>query len=1348
MSRLKKFFRSPITYICMAVVVAAAVVCACCLTLIPRGKKPNKPEVEILTPQQKEFLQAIANNQSSSSEVEVFSCSFADGLFEDNQKILNVFYCDDTRAVVEVETTTIDGLVTIVEKTIEVFEVQNGVATAFVVGDTLEDCSYVSCDGVNLVLSRTVEYSDGTKTTQGLVDLETKSVVVDFETYDEIAFANGHMMLLRDASDDEDDVSLFELSFYKNGEMELVVQNVFEYKYFDSFVSVFSLDEYAIYFVDETITKGFAVADIVYESDSADAVEINGQTYEPNLYWEDIQQINNEKYYLNIILIGTEQDHNYEERDGVLVDYYKNFNYEIDFNKKTVELMTKQDCRYNYTYFGSANAYAVTKYSFQTTDAAYETSYYDARGNLFWTIENGEVLHSFGDTLVLKTKTEVCICDQKLNHLLDIKSDTMMYFSGDFLIYSIDGGYRVSDKNGKNLINSFADYISGNVNGKLLYGTYGETDWSMHLLDTKTGFVSDVDDIDSAVYTDLIGVECLLIEENGAAFAYTSQKTYCCEELETKKVGNNIFLQLVLGNYEFAQIKLQQNHLEVSVDSEYQTENVDDQVIYISDDFEISDLTGASWGERKDKIVLAIKWPGATSESWPKTIYPNDNHTNVEVTSGNFKLVASWSYTTKGHKGWGNAWGLDLGKTCDFNYTSNTGYEIYKIDFRQKKRKGDGGGDVTGVQWTLEKYNKGESAGYSVCSGADSNPGIVSGSYAKSVSSGKEYYHLQYETSTYIDEGNMWVDVYLRPRTYTLNYNSHGGGSKSSTTVTYQGTYNGKLAGVTKTGYDFAGWWTAETGGTQYTDSTQVTTKSAHTIHAHWKAYAYTVAFNGNGATSGSMSNQSFSYGTAQNLRANAFSRTGYTFKGWATSSTGSVSYTDKKSVNNLTSTKGGTVTLYAVWEPIKYNIAFNKNNNNASGKKIGITNISYNQEVALSDIGQDTGITYSGAIFAGWAKSAGGNVEIDNCATVKNLTTTDGATVTLYAVWKVPIYVTDSTSKPSENDIIAYYLSNNSSKMYKKNGGEGKDSKTFLKLGIMRPGYYTYFDVASFDGEITTTAPEPVSVTPNNNIYSWDHTYSIGGNFQVQYSYRYNSSSASNDITISYLGNSGTYSKPVVIRLLKVDLRVDPNGGAFGNSEDSRVYTIPKNAGGQIISDWVGLPGNDGWTDLPTRVGYSLNDTGPWLVGSNATKNLPNQLTGNVTVKANWAVNKYTVVFNKNATDATGSMGGQSFTYGTAQTLRANAFSRTGYTFKGWATSADGAKVYDNGQQVNNLTTAENGTVNLYAVWEANKLTATFDANGGKFADNSTKKNIDQTYDQPHVFPAQPTRTGWTFAG
>ena len=69
-----------------------------------------------------------------------------------------------------------------------------------------------------------------------------------------------------------------------------------------------------------------------------------------------------------------------------------------------------------------------------------------------------------------------------------------------------------------------------------------------------------------------------------------------------------------------------------------------------------------------------------------------------------------------------------------------------------------------------------------------------------------------------------------------------------------------------------------------------------------------------------------------------------------------------------------------------------------------------------------------------------------------------------------------------------------------------------------------------------------------------------------------------------------------------------------------------------------------------------------PNYTDEQVVKNLTSEKDGEVTLYANWEPNKYNVVFNKNAENATGTMENQQFTYGQAQNLTENGFSRVGY--------------------------------------------------------------------------------------
>lgn len=92
-------------------------------------------------------------------------------------------------------------------------------------------------------------------------------------------------------------------------------------------------------------------------------------------------------------------------------------------------------------------------------------------------------------------------------------------------------------------------------------------------------------------------------------------------------------------------------------------------------------------------------------------------------------------------------------------------------------------------------------------------------------------------------------------------------------------------------------------------------------LHAVWAESTYSIAFNANGGkgTMNTISNikiaDETTLPTKTTLTPNAFTRDGYTFKGWSTSSTGIVEYADGAEVCFATAENGNNITLYAVWE-------------------------------------------------------------------------------------------------------------------------------------------------------------------------------------------------------------------------------------------------------------------------------------------------------------------------------------------------------------------------------------------------------------------------------------------------
>lgn len=130
-------------------------------------------------------------------------------------------------------------------------------------------------------------------------------------------------------------------------------------------------------------------------------------------------------------------------------------------------------------------------------------------------------------------------------------------------------------------------------------------------------------------------------------------------------------------------------------------------------------------------------------------------------------------------------------------------------------------------------------------------------------------------------------------------------------------------------------------------------------------------------------------------------------------------------------------------------------------------------------------------------------------------------------------------------------------------------------------------------------------------------------------------------------------------------------------------------------------------------------------------------------TLYAVWSTKSYDVVFNKNAADAAGTMTNQTIAYDETTVLKPNAFTRTGYSFGGWALTENGAEAYADKATVLNLATE--GTVNLYAVWIQNAYLVSFDYQGGTGSVSS--KNV--SYGSPYgALPEYPQKTGYSFEG
>ena len=166
----------------------------------------------------------------------------------------------------------------------------------------------------------------------------------------------------------------------------------------------------------------------------------------------------------------------------------------------------------------------------------------------------------------------------------------------------------------------------------------------------------------------------------------------------------------------------------------------------------------------------------------------------------------------------------------------------------------------------------------------------------------------------------------------TVSFNANGGTlMEVSKDVVYAGKY-GTLPTPTREGYQFDGWYTRSVDGTLVKDTTKVTKNYNHTLYAHWTSIGYTfvLSFDSNGGT-GTMTTQSYTEGKAQAIKANTFTKAGYTFAGWATSANGGVVYADKASIILTENT-----TLYAIWNKLATPSNFGVNSYGKTSEQLG----------------------------------------------------------------------------------------------------------------------------------------------------------------------------------------------------------------------------------------------------------------------------------------------------------------------------------------------------------------------------------------------------------------------------
>ena len=437
-------------------------------------------------------------------------------------------------------------------------------------------------------------------------------------------------------------------------------------------------------------------------------------------------------------------------------------------------------------------------------------------------------------------------------------------------------------------------------------------------------------------------------------------------------------------------------------------------------------------------------------------------------------------------------------------------------------------------------------------------------------------------------------------------------------------------------------------------------------LTVQWTAPTYAVTLNTNGGTIADGNDVTgYTYGVGATLPTDV-TRTGYTFKGW---------YDNENLTGSPVTAIGGAETgnkeYWAKWEINQYTVTVKPEN----GKADIIITQDYGTPITAPTL------TREGYTFKGWDK------EIPETMPAEN--------ITVKAQWEINQYtITFDTNGGSE---IAPITQDYGTEI------TAPDNPT-------RKGY----TFKGWDKEIPKTMPaENITVKAQWEINQYTITFDTNGGSEID--------SITQDYGTAITAPADPTRKGYTFRgwdkeipetmpadniTVKAQWEINQYTITFDTNGGSEIAPITQDYGTEITTP-----------DNPTRKGYTFKG---W------DKEIPETMpAGNITVKAQWEINQYTITFDTN--------GGSDIApitqdYGTEITVPDNP-TRKGYTFKRWD------------KEIPKTMPAENMTVK--AQWEINQYTITFDTNGG-----SEIAPITQDYGTAITAPDNPTRKGYTFKG
>ncbi len=532
-----------------------------------------------------------------------------------------------------------------------------------------------------------------------------------------------------------------------------------------------------------------------------------------------------------------------------------------------------------------------------------------------------------------------------------------------------------------------------------------------------------------------------------------------------------------------------------------------------------------------------------------------------------------------------------------------------------------------------------------------------------------------------------------------------------------------------------------------------------------------TITFNSNsGGSAPAAMTQSSSTAAISLPGVGVMAKTGHSFSGWATTSTGTTSV-------GATFTPTSNTTLYAIWTPAVYVVTYNANGGVGLPSRSTDSYTYGTTALTLPAVGT---LTRQGFTFRGWGTATNTAV-----ASAMTNTYTPTASITLYAIWQGNPYTvtfnkneTSATGTMSTQAITGGTAVNATANAFARVGytfGSWNTAADGTGTTVTNSGSMTFFDNTTLYAQwvvVAPGAPTVSSITSGNTTATVTVTGVAASGTTVgptaSFTIQAFDSAGTNAIagrTCTILASASPLSCQVTGLTNNTTYKfkataVNATGSATGAISTASATPLPF-----VITYAV-----DGGTLTPTTVNFNLGTpvvlpnptkTGNTFVGWNNPSNVLVGINGasysppsNITLTAQWSPFVYNVFYNGNGSTTGTVPSTATYTHGSTYSIAAKGtMAKTGYRFSGWSAQIDGSGTrYASAADAiasSSATFSSNTDLTLYAQWTAEVYTITYNTNGGTGA--PARASDSYTYGTSGIaLPAGTglSRTGYTFGG